>query len=45
LYFATRFATAAPPAGADQDLQRLCLLERIDRVVADPDEFEARVSL
>jgi hypothetical protein len=30
-------------AGADQDLQRLCLLERIDRVVADPDEFEARV--
>jgi hypothetical protein len=28
-------------AGGDQDLQRLRLLERIDRVVADRDEFEA----
>jgi hypothetical protein len=27
-------------ARADQDLQRLRLLQRIDRVVADPDEFE-----
>jgi hypothetical protein len=28
-------------AGVDQDLQRLRLLERIDGVVADPNEFEA----
>jgi hypothetical protein len=30
-------------AGADQDLQGLRLFERIDRVVADPHEFEARL--
>ena len=30
-------------AGADQDLQRLRLLERIDRVVADPHELEPRL--
>jgi hypothetical protein len=28
-------------ARADQDLQRLRLFERIDRVVADPHKFEA----
>ena len=27
-------------AGGDQNVQRLRLLQRIDRVVADPDEFE-----
>jgi hypothetical protein len=30
-------------ARADQDLQRLRLLERVDRVVADPHEFEPRL--
>jgi hypothetical protein len=37
----------APPRGldpgGDQNVERLRLLERIDRVVADPDEFEARL--
>ncbi|MGD0565595.1 MAG: hypothetical protein ABSA66_21245, partial [Roseiarcus sp.] len=27
-------------AGGDEDVQRLRLLQRIDRVVADPNEFE-----
>ena len=31
-------------ARADQDPQRLRLLERIDRVIADPDEFERRLA-
>jgi hypothetical protein len=33
---------ASVDAGPDQNLQRLRLLQGIDRVVADPDELERR---
>jgi hypothetical protein len=33
----------APPTRGHQNLRRLPLLQRIDRVVADPDELEARL--